>query len=138
MRQILTLLFSLTSMLAFGQYRETVITDTPFPMNPIKEYIFPDKEFLITKYGAKSDGKTLCTKAFKRAMAACNKAGGGYVVVPKGKWITGAIHFKSNCNLRLDEGAVVEFTDNQKDYRSYYMGGSGVLQLFSSRFCLRM
>ena len=101
---------------ASAQYRETIITDAPFPMQPIKEYIFPEREFPITKYGAKSDGKTLCTKAFQKAMAACNKAGGGYVVVPAGKWITGAIHFRSNCNLRLDEGAVVEFTDNPKDY----------------------
>lgn len=101
---------------ASAQYRETIITDAPFPMQPIKEYIFPEREFPITKYGAKSDGKTLCTKAFQKAMAACSKAGGGYVVVPAGKWITGAIHFRSNCNLRLDEGAVVEFTDNPKDY----------------------
>jgi len=119
MKRILSLLLICSVYISYAQtqqYKETVITDAPFPMKPIKEFIFPDKEFPITKYGAKSDGKTLCTKAFQKAMAACNKAGGGYVVVPQGKWLTGAIHFKSNCNLRLEEGAVVEFTDNPKDY----------------------
>lgn len=118
MKRILSLLVLcyVTTVCAVAQYKETVITDAPFPMKPIKEFIFPEKEFPITKYGAKSDGKTLCTKAFQKAMAACSKAGGGYVVVPKGKWLTGAIHFRSNCNLRLEEGAEVEFTDNPKDY----------------------
>ena len=113
MKRILSLLLICSVCISHAQtqqYKETVITDAPFPMKPIKEFIFPDREFPITKYGAKSDGKTLCTKAFQKAMAACNKAGGGYVVVPQGKWLTGAIHFKSNCNLRLEEGAVVEYS----------------------------
>ena len=96
MKRILSLLLICSVCISHAQtqqYKETVITDAPFPMKPIKEFIFPDREFPITKYGAKSDGKTLCTKAFQKAMAACNKAGGGYVVVPQGKWLTGAIHF---------------------------------------------
>ncbi|HUX62114.1 MAG TPA: glycosyl hydrolase family 28-related protein, partial [Ignavibacteriaceae bacterium] len=60
-------------------------------LEKIKAPKFADKDFDITKYGAVADGKTLCTKAFVKAIEACSKAGGGRVVVPKGEFLTGAI-----------------------------------------------
>ncbi|MGB8319980.1 MAG: glycoside hydrolase family 28 protein [Ignavibacteriaceae bacterium] len=77
---------------------------------------FPDTKFNIIKYGAIADGKTLCTKAFEKAIAACNKKGGGIVEVPEGEYITGAIHLKSNVNLHISKGAIVKFSTNPKDY----------------------
>ena len=77
----------------------------PFSMEPIKEYIFPDKQFPITKYGAKAGGEYSNTKAISKAIKACNKAGGGTVIVPKGEWLTGPIHLMSNVNLHLDESS---------------------------------
>ena len=38
------------------------------------------------------------------------------MVVPKGEWLTGPIHFMSNVNLRLEEGAVLVFSDNYLEY----------------------
>ena len=35
----------------------------------IVEPIFPDRDFPITNYGAVADGKTLCTEAFRKAVA---------------------------------------------------------------------
>lgn len=98
-----------------GSYRLHQV-NAPFPMDPIKEYVFPDKRFVITKYGAKPVDGHDNTKAFAKAIRACNKAGGGIVVVPAGKWFTGPIHFMSNVNLRLEEGAVIEFSDRATDY----------------------
>ncbi len=77
---------------------------------------FPDKNFLVTDYGAVSGGKALCTEAFAKAIEACSKAGGGHVVVPKGIFLTGAIHLMSNVDLHLSEGAVVRFSTDPKDY----------------------
>jgi len=85
-------------------------------LEKIKAPKFADKDFDITKYGAVADGKTLCTKAFVKAIEACSKAGGGRVVVPKGEFLTGAIHLKSNINLHVSEGAVLKFSTNPKDY----------------------
>lgn len=95
---------------------KTVSVDAPFGKTEVKEFVFPAKDFNIRKYGAKADGKTVCTKAIAKAVSACNKAGGGRVVVPKGTWVTGPVHLKSNVNLHLEEGAVLSFTDNSEDY----------------------
>lgn len=96
-------------------YKDVEIS-SPFPMMPIKECIFPNRDFSIVDYGAIEGGKTINTKAIAKAIIACNKAGGGRVVIPEGEWLTGPIHFKSNVNLYLTEGAVVRFTDNPEDY----------------------
>lgn len=56
----------------------------PFDMEPVKEYVFPDRKFPITKYGAKPGGTYDNTKAIAKAIDKCNKAGGGMVVVPAG------------------------------------------------------
>ncbi len=77
---------------------------------------FPDRNFVITDYGAVPGGKKLSTAAFAKAIDACSKAGGGHVVVPKGVFLTGAIHMKSNVDLHITRGAVVKFSTNPKDY----------------------
>ena len=53
---------------------------------------FPDKTFPIGKYGAKTSAKPEKNqKAINKAIEACNKAGGGTVIVPAGVYETGAI-----------------------------------------------
>lgn len=77
---------------------------------------FPERDFVVTDYKAVGDGKTDCTKAFRAAIEACNKAGGGRVVVPEGKYLTGAIHLKSHVNLHVAKGATILFSTNPADY----------------------
>ncbi len=98
-----------------GQYVATSV-DAPFPMPAIREFVFPEKAFDIKKYGAVPGGKADNTEAFRKAVAACHRAGGGRVVVPAGEWLTGPIHLRSNVNLHLAEGAVVVFTDSPDAY----------------------
>ena len=90
------------------------IAGAPFEMPPIPLPQFADRDFSIADFGAREGVKA--TEAFAAAMAACEKAGGGRVVVPRGKWLSGAVHFRSNCDLHLDEGATLEFTDDPSDY----------------------
>jgi polygalacturonase len=78
--------------------------------------VFPGREFVITDYGAVGDGHTDCTGAFRDAIAACSRDGGGRVVVPAGVFLTGAIHLQSNVNLHLVKNATIRFSMEPKDY----------------------
>lgn len=104
------------ALMAAERSYEKVTVEAPFPMDSVTLCVFPDKDFPITDYGAVSGGEKMNTEAFAKAIDACNRAGGGRVVVPEGEWLTGPIHFKSNVNLHLQKGAVVQFTDNPADY----------------------
>lgn len=91
---------------------------------------FPEKYFLITEYGAASDG-SLCTGAFRKAIEACHAAGGGRVIVPADTFLTGAIHLLSNVNLHLKEGAVVRFSTNPQDYLPVVLTRSEGMELYN-------
>src|SRR5215207_1295610 len=88
----------------------------PEILKRIKPPVFPKRDFAVTKYGAKGDGKVDNTEAFRKAVAACNQAGGGRVVVPAGTFLTGPIHLLSNVNLHVSEGATVKFVQEPKAY----------------------
>jgi polygalacturonase len=66
-------------------------------------------------FGAVGDGVTDCTRAFRDAITACNRAG-GHVIVPGGIFLTGAIHLLSNVDLHLEEGATILFSQDQAAY----------------------
>lgn len=113
---LLVLAIGIASFKAPSPVYKEISVDAPFKMEPIKEFVFPAAQFPITKYGAKPGDVKANTKAFAKAMEACAKKGGGHVVVPSGEWLTGPIHFKSNVNLYLSEGAVVRFVDDPQQY----------------------
>jgi polygalacturonase len=77
---------------------------------------FPNNNFDVTKFGAIGDGKNDCSKAFKKAIENCNAVGGGKVVVPKGVYLTGPIHLKSNINLYVSKEATIKFSTDPKKY----------------------
>jgi polygalacturonase len=85
-------------------------------VNGIATTSFPDATFDVTKFGAKADGKTDNTAAFAAAISACNKAGGGHVVVPSGTFVTGAVYLKSNVDLHLNSGATLKFSGDESKY----------------------
>ncbi len=70
----------------------------------------------VLKYGAKNDSSKIATKAIAKAIAAASKAGGGTIYFPAGKYLTGAIHLKSNITIFIDAGAELHFSDNFDDY----------------------
>jgi len=88
----------------------------PFILQRIKPPTFPNRSFDLTKYGAVGDGKSDCTGAIRRAIAACHDAGGGHVIVPRGVFLTGAIYLKSNMDLHLAPGAVLLFSRDRRQY----------------------
>jgi len=82
----------------------------------IKAPVFPENQVTITDFGAVGDSITDCTQAIKDAIEKCVLQGGGTVLVPKGVFLTGAIHFKNNIKLHLEEGATLLFSKNYSHY----------------------
>ena len=72
--------------------------------------------FNIMDYGANPAGKTLSTEAIQDAVDACEKAGGGKVVVPPGKYLTGPVFLKSNVHVEVLAGAVLLAHQNIEKY----------------------
>ena len=65
--------------------------------------------FNTLDYGADRSGSVSSTEAFRKAIEAARKAGGGTVYVPAGNYITGPIELVSNLTLFFDAGSVVRF-----------------------------
>jgi polygalacturonase len=76
----------------------------------------PSKDYDITKFGGKLDGRTDCTGAFRLAIDEASRAGGGRVRVREGIALTGAIHLKSNVALVVERGATIRFIFDPKLY----------------------
>ena len=100
---------------------EAVATEDPWARLPgilarIRPPEFPDRDFPISRFGAVADGRTDATAAFRAAIEACHRAGGGRVVVSPGVFVTGPIHLKSNVNLYVSEGATIRFRRDPAAY----------------------
>ena len=95
----------------------------------IQQTGFKKDSTYITKFGAIADGQTLNTQAINAAIDACNKKGGGVVVVPAGLWLTGPIELKSNVNLHLKKGALLQFTKDFNQYKLVEGNWEGIPQM---------
>jgi len=82
----------------------------------------------ITKSGAVGDGKTLNTIFIQKAIDACNKSGGGRVIFPAGKYLSGTIILKDNVVLHLDKDALLLGSTHVEDYQNPdpFVDGLGV------------
>ena len=88
----------------------------PFSINEFNVPAFPAKKYNIVDFGAVGDGITKNTEIFKKVVDSCFNSGGGEIIVPPGIWLTGPIILKSNINLHLERGALIQFTKNFDDY----------------------
>ena len=118
MKKLITLLLMAVTMTATAQvnpYRKYT-EKLPFQMAEVSAPVIPDYTVNLKKFGAVGDGVTLNTKAFEKAIAALTKKGGGHLVVPQGVWFTGPIVLKSNIDLHLEVGAVIQFSGDEALY----------------------
>lgn len=88
----------------------------PRILGRIKPPRFRKRDFPITRFGAAAGQAGECTEAIRRAIEACSRSGGGRVIVPKGEFLTGAIHLRSNVNLHVSKGATLKFSTDPRSY----------------------
>lgn len=71
----------------------------------------------ITEFGAAPGTRTPATQAIQEAIDECARAGGGQVIVPAGRFLTGTIQLRSFVDLMLENGAVLVASTDLRDYR---------------------
>ena len=70
----------------------------------------------IIDLGAKSSNTTENTAIIQKAIDEVSAAGGGQVIVPAGRFVTGVLYFKSNVDLHLEKYAVLAGSTRRTDY----------------------
>lgn len=75
------------------------------------------REYNVREFGAKGDFVSNDRNAIQAAIDACHKEGGGTVVVPAGRYLSGALILRSHITLRLDAGATIYASKKPEDYQ---------------------
>jgi len=79
--------------------------------------------FSITDFGAEPGDRHINTAAIQETIDACAEAGGGRVVIPPGRYVAGSFYLKSNVELFLSAGAVLQGSSRVEDYREFSAPG---------------
>lgn len=77
-------------------------------------------DYNIMEYGAVADGTTNNSGAIQAAVDACTEAGGGRVIVPTGRFLSGTIVLKSNVTLYLEKGAELISSLRKEDILDFF------------------
>lgn len=86
----------------------------------------PPEVFRAEDYGVTPDGKTINTKPLQAAIDAAHEAGGGVVTLPQGVSVSGALFLKSNVELRLDEGVVLQAVQDDAEFPEKWTRIAGI------------
>ena len=85
----------------------------PVELKQVVSFDIPDNTVSIADFGGVGDGVALNTEAFRKAISALTKKGGGRIVVPQGVWLTGPIVLKDNIDLHIERNAIVLFSPDK-------------------------
>ena len=75
-------------------------------------------EYRITDFGAVADGSRNNSRAIQKTIDTAAENGGGIVVVPEGRFVTGTILLRDNVTLQLDEDAELLGSHRFADYQA--------------------
>lgn len=134
MRKFLTLIVALmTSFIAMNAQQDAWNTVYKQIESRIKAPEFKNKTYKAAvkqKNSAKQNQQII-----NKTIAKCSKAGGGKVVIPAGKYQTGAITLMSNVNLCIEKDAELVFAFDRSLYPLVYTRWEG-LDLWNYQPCI--
>ena len=98
---------------------------------------YPTMPFDVSTFGAISDGESLTTPHLQAAIDACAHAGGGTVIVPAGRYVTGTLWLRSNVTLHLEAGATLLGSQDFDDFPKWFSQweGAGVKHARAALVC---
>lgn len=73
------------------------------------------KRYVLTEHNILSDGR-VHTAEIQSLIDDAAENGGGVIVVPPGTYITGALFFRQGVNLYVEEGGILQGSDDISDY----------------------
>lgn len=121
MRLTTKIIVAAAIMMGFGigaqaaQSRQEVLRDSI--LSQISGAKIPEGEVSVARYGARADGLHDCLPAFRKAIRAISRKGGGTVVVPAGTYLLrGPLTLASNLRIELSEGATLRFDPDPSLY----------------------
>ena len=134
MKKFLTLIVALmTSFIAMNAQQDAWNTVYKQIESRIKAPVFKNKTYKAAvkqKNSAKQNQQII-----NKTIAKCSKAGGGKVVIPAGKYQTGAITLMSNVNLCIEKDAELVFAFDRSLYPLVYTRWEG-LDLWNYQPCI--
>ncbi|RRN78116.1 glycoside hydrolase family 28 protein [Pseudoxanthomonas sp. SGD-10] len=119
---------------AHAMPNEIAPINAPFTMPQLKRPTFPDRSINIADKNAKQG--ILITSIIQGAINEVHQLGGGTVVIPAGKWLTGRIILKSNVNLHISSGSELHFSGEIKDYLPAVFTRNEGIELMSLGACI--
>lgn len=103
----------------------------PFNMGNVTKPVFANRHaYVKLKKGKKA------TAAIQQAIDNMSKRGGGTVMIPKGKWLTGRIELKTGVCLNITEGAELSFSGDVNDYQPEVFTREEGVELYSAGACI--
>lgn len=76
-------------------------------LKKIEKPVIPEKEYSVLQFGVKPDSSQIQTKALQQAIDTVSETGGGRLVVPAGRYRTGALRLRSGVELHLESRETV-------------------------------
>ena len=110
---ILTALTIMSILSAKAEDYSKHYQNLPVELKQVVSFDIPDNTVSIADFGGVGDGVALNTEAFRKAISALTKKGGGRLVVPQGVWLTGPIVLKDNIDLHIERNAIVLFSPDK-------------------------
>ena len=110
---ILTTAIIAFAIMAKAEGYKKYYQDMPVELRQVTAVAIPENTVTLTDFGGVGDGVTLNTEAFRKAISALTKKGGGRLVVPQGVWLTGPIQLKDNIDLHITRNAIVLFSPDK-------------------------